>query len=185
MKKNNKFISFIKKYPFIIACAIVIPPSVSLTQYALATEIIFHNEYYEGEKLNIDDSKFELTGIKKIGKVSQASSNYSYQGAACYQDKYVVCLDCLEAIQIYDSNTMKLLHHIKGQYNPQWHCNQAFFGSSYYKMSDEFPIFYISMEHKNIHSTIGFRIYSRGGIYQIEEIQTIKLVFDKPEDTIY
>ena len=64
-------------------------------------------------------------------------------------------------------------------------CNQAFFGDQYYKMSDEYPLFYISMEHKNVHSTIAFRIYSRGGVYHIEEIQTIKLVFDKEEDTIY
>ena len=66
MKKNNKFISFIKKYPFIIGCAIIIPPSVSLTQYAFATEIIFHNEYYEGQKLNIDDSNDTKSNINNL-----------------------------------------------------------------------------------------------------------------------
>ena len=186
MKKNNKFLSFIKRYPFILACSIVIPPLITTGQYLISSNFeIFHNDYYTGERLDIDDSKFELTGIKKIGKVSQTSSNYSYQGAACYKDKYVVVLDGLEAIQIYNSYNMKLLHHINGDFNRDWHCNQAFFGDSYYKMSDEYPLFYISMEHRNIHSTIAFRIYSRGGSYNIEEVQTIKLFFDKEEDTIY
>ena len=183
--KNNKFLSFFKKYSTILVCAILIPSLITIGQYLFANDNEYHNDYYQGERLDIDDSKFELTGIKKIGKVSQSSSNYSYQGAACYEDKYVVCLDGLEAIQIYDSNSMKLLHHIDGAFNREWHCNQAFFGDQYYKMSDEYPLFYISMEHKNVHSTIAFRIYKRGGVYHIEEVQTIKLVFDVEEDTLY
>ena len=183
--KSNKFVSFFKKYSTILVCALVIPSLISIGQYFFTFNNEYHNEYYQGEVLDIDDSKFELTGIKKIGKVSQSSSNYSYQGAACYQDKYVVCLDGLEAIQIYDSNSMKLLHHIDGMFNREWHCNQAFFGDQYYKMSDEYPLFYVSMEHKNVHSTMVFRIYSRGGTYHIEQVQTIKLVFDLESDTIY
>ncbi|MBO4667864.1 MAG: hypothetical protein J5666_07070 [Bacilli bacterium] len=183
--KNNKFLSFFKKYSTILVCAIVIPSVITIGQYLFANDKEYHNDYYQGERLDIDDSKFELTAIKKIGKVSQSSSNYSYQGAACYKDKYVVCLDGLEAIQIYDSNSMKLLHHIDGAFNREWHCNQAFFGDQYYKMSDEYPLFYISMEHKNVHSTMAFRIYKRGGVYHIEQVQTIKLVFDVEEDTLY
>ena len=166
-------------------CALLIPPLITIGQYLFNSDNEYHNDYYQGERLDIDDNKFELTGIKKIGKVSQSSSNYSYQGAACYKDKYVVCLDGLEAIQIYDSNSMQLLHHVDGSFNREWHCNQAFFGDQYYKMSDEYPLFYISMEHKNVHSTIAFRIYKRGGVYHLEQIQTIKLVFDKEEDTLY
>ena len=183
--KNNKFISFFKKYSTILVCALLIPPLITIGQYLFNSDNEYHNDYYQGERLDIDDNKFELTGIKKIGKVSQSSSNYSYQGAACYKDKYVVCLDGLEAIQIYDSNSMQLLHHVDGSFNREWHCNQAFFGDQYYKMSDEYPLFYISMEHKNVHSTIAFRIYKRGGVYHLEQIQTIKLVFDKEEDTLY
>ena len=112
--KNNKFLSFFKKYSTILVCAILIPSVITIGQYLFANDNEYHNDYYQGERLDIDDSKFELTAIKKIGKVSQSSSNYSYQGAACYKDKYVVCLDGLEAIQIYDSNSMKLLHHIEG-----------------------------------------------------------------------
>ena len=184
-KKNQKFLKVIKSFPFILVCSLVIPSSITIMQYFLSGENYYHNDYYGGEELDIDDSKFEVTGIKKIGKVSQNSSNYSYQGAACYKDKYVVCLDGLEAIQIYDSNTMRLLKNIPGEFNKEWHCNQAFFGDEYYKMSDEFPLFYISMEHKNVRSTLAFRIYSKAGSYQIEQVQTIKLVFDKEEDTIY
>ena len=182
---DKKRSSFFKKYSTIMVCALVIPSLISICQYIFSYSGEYHNDYYKGEELDVDDSKFEITAIKKIGKVSQSSSNYSYQGAACYKDKYVVCLDGLEAIEIYDSNSMNLLHHIDGSFNTEWHCNQAFFGDQYYKMSDEYPLFYISMEHKNVHSTIAFRIYSRGGVYHIEEIQTIKLVFDKEEDTIY
>ena len=183
--KNNKFLSFFKKYSTILVCAILIPSLITIGQYIFANDKEYHNDYYQGERLDIDDSEFELTGIKKIGKVSQSSSNYSYQGAACYKDKYVVCLDGLEAIQIYDSNSMKLLHHVDGAFNREWHCNQAFFGDQYYKMSDEYPLFYISMEHKNVHSTMVFRLYKRGGVYHIEQVQTIKLVFDEEEDTLY
>ena len=184
MKNKNKKI-FFKRYSFIMVCALLIPSIVVFAQYMFTIEYSFHNEYYQGEELDVDDSKFEITGIKHIGKVSQSSSNYSYQGAACYEDKYVVCLDGLEAVQIYDSNTMKLLHHIEGSFNSEYHCNQAFFGDQYYKMSDEFPLFYISMEHKNVHSTIAYRIYSRGGVYHLEKVQTIELVFDGEEDVIY
>lgn len=183
--KKNKFLSFFSKYPVIIALIIIIPMLFSVTRYIFSEEISFHNDYYSGEKLDIDDTKFKLTGIKKIGKVAQESSNYSYQGAACYKDKYVVCLDNLEAIHIYDSNSMKLLHVVNGSFNRNYHCNQIFFGNDYYKMSDEYPLVYISMENKNIHSTIAYRIYKRGGSYYLEEVQTLKLVFDKEEDTIY
>lgn len=181
----NKFFSFFKKYPVILVASLVIPSSISIGQYIFTWEGAFHNDYYQGEELKVDDSKFEITGIKHIGKVSQSSSNFSYQGAACYKDKYVVCLDGLEAIQIYDSNNMKLLHHIDGTFNKEWHCNQAFFGDQYYKITDEYPLLYVSMEHKNVHSTIAFRIYTKGGTYHLEEIQTINLVFDYEEDTIY
>lgn len=185
MKKPNKFISFITKYATVLTLALVIPSMITVGQYIFTFERTFHNEYYSGEELKVDDSKFELTGIKKIANVSQASSNFSYQGAACYEDKYVVCLDNLEAIHIYDSNSMKLLHTVTGSFNRDWHCNQIFFGNDYYKMSDEFPLLYISMEHKNVRSTIAFRIYRKAGTYYVTEVQTIKLVFDKAEDTIY
>ena len=124
MKKNNKFISFITKYPVIISLVLVIPLLVNVSRYIFKEETIFYNDFYEGEELDVDDSKFALTGIKKIGKVAQASSNYSYQGAACYKDKYVVCLDNLEAIHIYDSNNMQLLHTVNGEFNRDYHCNQ-------------------------------------------------------------
>ena len=182
---DKKRFHFFRKYSTILVSALLIPSIISIGQYIFTIERTFHNEYYKGEELKVDDSKFEITSIKKIGKVSQSSSNYSYQGAACYEDKYVVVLDGLEAIQIYDSNNMKLLHHIDGSFDSEWHCNQVFFGDQYYKLSDEYPLLYISMEHKNVHSTIVFRIYSRGGIYHIEQVQTLNLVFDKDEDIIY
>ena len=185
MKKKNKFLSFFTKYPVIIALTILIPTFFSVAQYVFSEDVSFHNYYYQGVSLNIDDAKFNLTGIKKIGKVAQDSSNYSFQGAACYQDKYVVCLDNLEAIHIYDVNSMKLLHTVQGSFNRYYHCNQVFFGNDYYKISDEFPLLYVSMEHKDIHSTIAFRIYKRAGSYYLEEVQTIKLVFDVDTDIIY
>ena len=183
--KNKKPFAFFRKYSTILVCALFIPSAISVLQYVFSFGRYFHNDYYQGEELKVNDGEFEITAIKRIGKVSQSSSNYSYQGAACYEDKYVVCLDGLEAIQIYDSNTMKLLHHIPGSFRSDYHCNQAFFGDEYYKMSDEFPLFYISMEHKNVHATLAYRIYSKGGTYHIENVQTLQLVFDKEEDTIY
>ena len=76
--KNNKFLSFFKKYSTILVCAILIPSLITIGQYLFANDNEYHNDYYQGERLDIDDSKFELTGIKKIGKVSQSSSNYSF-----------------------------------------------------------------------------------------------------------
>lgn len=184
-KKRNRFVRFITNFITILASVLIIPSIFTIGQYIFTIDQFFYNEYYEGVELNIDDSKFELTGIKQIGKVSQGSTNLSYQGAACYKDKYVVCLDNLEAIHIYDSKTMKLVHTVKGSFDRYYHCNQAFFGNDYYKKSDEYPLLYIAMEHKEVTSTVAFRIYKRGGIYCTEEIQTIKLVFDEPEDTIY
>ena len=91
--KSKKRFAFFRKYSTLMVAALLIPSIVAISQYVFSIEYVFHNEYYSGEELEVDDSKFELTGIKHIGKVSQSSSNYSYQGAACYEDKYVVCLD--------------------------------------------------------------------------------------------
>ena len=73
----NKFFSFFKKYPVILVASLVIPSSISVGQYLFTWEGAFHNEYYQGEELKVDDSKFEITAIKHIGKVSQSSSNFS------------------------------------------------------------------------------------------------------------
>ena len=185
MKKTNKFISFFKKYVVILTLVLLIPVSISIGRYIFSDDTVFNNEYYAGEELNVDDANFRLTGIKKIANVAQASTNYSYQGAACYKDKYVVCLDSLEAIHIYDSNSMKLMYTVQGAFNRSYHCNQIFFGNDYYKMSDEYPLLYVSMENQNIHSTIAYRIYKRADAHYLEEVSTLKLVFDSPEDTIY
>jgi hypothetical protein len=48
-------------------------------------------------------------------------------------------------------------------------------------MSDEFPLLYISMENPNVRSTIAYRIYKRAEQYYLEEVSTLKLVFDKPD----
>ena len=185
MEKKNKFISFITKYPVVLTLVLIVPMIINIGRYVFSDETVFYNDYYSGKELDVDDASFRLTGIHKIGKVAQASANYSYQGADCYKDKYVVCLDNLEAIHIYDSNSMKLLHTVNGEFNRDYHCNQIFFGNDYFKMSDEFPLLYISMENPNVRSTIAYRIYKRAEQYYLEEVSTLKLVFDRPEDTIY
>ena len=185
MEKKSKFISFITKYPVVLTLVLIVPMIINIGRYVFSDETVFYNDYYSGKELDVDDASFRLTGIHKIGKVAQASANYSYQGADCYKDKYVVCLDNLEAIHIYDSNSLKLLHTVNGSFNRDYHCNQIFFGNDYYKMSDEFPLLYISMENPNVRSTIAYRIYKRADQYYLEEVSTLKLVFDKPEDTIY
>ena len=187
MKKFlNKVLNFLKRFPVVISLTIIVPSLVFLTRYLFTIEYAYHNYYYDGEELDINDSTFELTGIKKVGKVAQVSKNFSYQGGACYENDYVVCLDALESILIYDSVEMKLTHTVNtGIYDVTWHCNQIFFGPDFYKVSDKYPLLYVSMEHKDVHSTIVFRLYQKAGEYYVEQVQDIKLDFSKEEDTIY
>ena len=187
MKKTpNKFLAWLRSFPVIISLCIIIPSLVVFVRYFFTTEHYYHNYYYEGETFGVDDASFEITGIKKVGKVVQSSTNYSYQGGACYENYYAVCLDGFQAIHIYDSTTMKLAHSINtGTFNPEWHCNQIFFGPYFFSIRDKFPLLYVSMENPNVCSTMVFRIYQQAGEYYTNLVQEIHLEFSKQEDTIY
>ena len=52
--KSNKFVSFFKKYSTILVCALVIPSLISIGQYFFTFSNEYHNEYYQGEVLDID-----------------------------------------------------------------------------------------------------------------------------------
>lgn len=184
--KLSKFVNFIKQYPVIIASAILIPSLVVGIRYTFSVEHVFHNYYYDGERIDVEPKSFKLKSIDKIGDVVQVASAFSYQGGACYQNYYAICCDNFEAIIIYDSTNMKVAHTINtGQYNTKWHCNQMFFGPDFFSTRDKFPLLYISMEHKDERSIKVFRLFQRSGDYQVQLIQTITLEFEKPEDTIY
>ena len=186
MKKPNKFLNWLKSFPTIVSLCIIIPSLVAITRYFFSIEYYYHNYYYTGETLDVDDATFEITGINKIGKVSQSSANYSYQGGACYENYYAVCLDNFQSILIYDAETMQLAHTVNtNSFNVEWHCNQIFFGPYFYKVSDKYPLLYVSMEHANVHSTIVFRIYQQAGEYYTEQVQSIKLNFSEDKDIIY
>ena len=186
MKKPNKFLTWLKSFPTIISLCIIIPSLVAIVRYFTTVEQNYHNYYYQGETFDVDDASFEVTGIKKIGKVTQSSTNYSYQGGACYENYYAVCLDGFQSIHIYDSTTMKLVHTVNtGTFDPTWHCNQMFFGPYFYSIRDKFPLLYVSMEHPNVCSTMVFRIYQQAGEYYTELIQDIHLEFSSEKDTIY
>ena len=184
--KLHKFLSFFKKYPVIIASAILIPSLVSFVRYIFSMDVIYHNFYYEGERIKVDHNNFKLTGIEKKGDIVQVASAFSYQGGACYQNYYAICCDNFEAIIIYDSTNMKVAHTITtGMYNTKWHCNQIFFGPDFYSARDKFPLLYVSMEHSEERSIKAFRLYQRSGEYKVDLVQTISLTFEKEEDTIY
>ncbi len=186
MKKPNKFLSFFTKYPVIISLVLLIPTTASFFS-AMSGAFDFHYNYlYEGESLDIDDETFELTGIKKVGNVTQLSSNFSYQGGACYQNYYAVCCDAFESILIYDTTNMKLVNTVNTGYNmPTWHCNQIFFGKDFYSSRDKFPLLYVSMEHETVHSIMVFRLMKLGDAYYAKEVQQLELYFEDEQDTVY
>ena len=186
MKKPNKFLSFFKKYPVIISLTLLIPTVASFFS-AMSGAFDFHYNYmYDGERLDIDDSKFELTAIKKVANVTQYSSNFSYQGAACYENYYCVCCDAFENILIYDTKTMKLVNTVNtGINNSAWHCNQIFFGKDFYSSRDKFPLLYVSMEHEEVHAMMVFRLVKLGDAYYAQQVQEIVLEFDNPQDIVY
>ena len=186
MKKPNKFLSFFKKYPVIISLTLLIPTVASFFS-AMSGAFDFHYNYmYDGERLDIDDSKFELTSIKKVANVTQYSSNFSYQGAACYENYYCVCCDAFENILIYDTKTMKLVNTVNTGINDSaWHCNQIFFGKDFYSSRDKFPLLYVSMEHEEVHAMMVFRLVKLGDAYYAQKVQEIVLEFDNPQDIVY
>ena len=186
MKKPNKFLSFFKKYPVIISLTLVIPTVASFFSAITGAFDIHYNYMYDGEVLNIDDSKFELTAIKKVAKVTQYSSNFSYQGGACYENYYWGCCDAFESILIYDTKTMKLVNTVNTGINePTWHCNQIFFGKDFYSSRDKYPLLYVSMEHEEVHAIMVFRLVRLGDAFYAQQIQTLDLEFSKEEDTVY
>ena len=185
-KKPNKFLSFFKKYPVIISFTLIVPTVVSFVSVVTHMEEYHYNYMYGGEFLDIRDETFELTGIKKVSNVTQLSSNFSYQGAACYQNYYCVCCDAFETILIYDTNTMKLVNTVNTGINEKtWHCNQIFFGKDFYSSSDKYPLLYVSMEHIDVHSIIVFRLMKLGDSYYAKQVQELILEFTNEEDTIY
>lgn len=186
MKKQNRFFKWLKSFPTIISLCIIIPSLVALTRFVFTYDYFYHNSHYDGEELPVDDATFELTEIKKVGKVTQLSTIYSFQGGACYEDYYAVCLDNFQSILFYDARTMILQHTVNtGMYNTTWHCNQIFFGPNFYKARDKYPLLYVSMENFNVRSTMVFRIYHQAGEYYTELVQQIKLSFSTGKDTIY
>ena len=187
MKKKHKFLAWLKSFPTIVCLCILIPSLVALVRYVFTIEYNYHNFYYGGEELDVDDATFEITSIERIGKVSQSSDNYSYQGGSCYENYYAVCLDNFQSILIYDSTNIKGAPRVvnTGLYDTSWHCNQMFFGPYFYQIRDRFPLLYISMEHPDVHAIIVFRIYQQAGEYYAEQVQEITLDFSNPEDTIY
>ena len=56
MKNNKKRFAFFRKYTTIMVCALLIPSIVAIGQYIFSIEYVFHNEYYSGEELEVDDS---------------------------------------------------------------------------------------------------------------------------------
>ena len=186
MSKLTKFLSFFRKYPVIISLTLLIPTVASFFS-AMSGSYDFHYNYmYAGEELNIDDSKFELTGIKQVAKVTQYSSNFSYQGGACYENYYCVCCDAFESILIYDTKTMKLVNTVNtGVNDPTWHCNQIFFGRDFYSSRDKYPLLYVSMEHIDVHAIMVFRLVKLGDAYYAQQVQQITLEFSNEEDTVY
>ena len=186
MKKPNKFISFFKKYPVIVGFTLLVPSMTALASFMVANTDQHYNFFFDGQKMDIDHEKFELTGIKQVAKVMQTSTGFSYQGAACYQNYYVVCCDNFESILVYDTNTMKVAHTINtGINDTTWHCNQIFFGNDFYASRDKFPLLYVSMENPGICSTMVFRIFKQGDAYYAKQIQELHLEFNKEEDKIY
>ena len=186
MKFLSKLASFLKKYSTIVALIIFIPFLTASGIYLVTNSDYHYNTVFEGQEFNIDHETFEITGINKVANVMQASTGFSYQGAACYEDYYVVCCDNFESIVIYDTNTMKVAHIVNtGIVDTSWHCNQIFFGHSFYSSRDKFPLLYVSMENENVCSTMVFRIYKQGDGYYTKQVQEIHLEFTEPEDKIY
>ena len=185
----NKFLNFFKKYPAIISLVIVVPVVAYIIKYWFTDEQFYYNVYFDGERVDVDnDDNFRLTAIKKVANVYQGSSSFSYQGAACYKNFYTVCADNFEAVIVYDTNKINKgpVHVIQtGIYNTDWHCNQMFFGTEFFSAHDKFPLLYISMESKDVHSTIVFRIYSLGGEYHITQIQQLMLEYDDDKGPLY
>jgi hypothetical protein len=185
-KKMHSFLNFMKKYPVVISLTIAIPFTAAFFSY-MASDYDFHyNIEYHGEEINADAENFELTGIKKVADVMQMSTGFSYQGGACYENYYAICCHGFESIIIYDANTMKVAHTVNtGIIDNYWHCNQIFFGHNFYSSRDKFPLLYVSMENKEVLSTMVFRIYKQGDAYYTTRIQTIRLDFSDEKDTIY
>ena len=186
MKKPNKFLRFFTKYPVIITAVILIPALATTGSLLFHFDDFHYNVDYDGERLDINESTFELTGIKHVAKVTQYSSNFSYQGGACYQNYYCVVLDCFEKVIIYNTDTMKIENTVNTDTNDSyWHCNQIFFGPSFYSSRDKYPLLYVSMEHAEIHAMEVFRLRKMGDAYYAERIQELTLEFSKEEDVIY
>ncbi|MBR0439518.1 MAG: hypothetical protein IJK27_01985 [Bacilli bacterium] len=192
MSNKEKFKAFLKKlgyffsrYHVIVILTILIPSLIYTGRFLFKGRVHYNNLYFFGNELPVEDSSFKLTGINPLFKLMDVSYVTNYQGAACYDNYYVLCSNNFDALLIYDMNRNKVEHTIiTNQTNTDYHCNTCWFGYDFYVSTDKFPILYISMENAPVHATIGFRLYEKAGSYVIEEVTRLTLTFP-PEKKVY
>ena len=181
-----KTVTFLRKFPVIITLSILIPSLIYTARYLFTSEnLVAPHLYYNGERINVNAEKFELTGIKETKKIMDISSFSNYQGGCAYENYYLICSNNFECILIYDMTTLKVEHAIyTNATNTDYHCNTCFFGPTFYSSEDKFPLLYISMENEPARCTNAYRIVQKGGQYKIELIQEIMFSVDE-SDYIY
>lgn len=142
---------------------------------------------FEGYVLPVNPETFRITGITEIASDTlgiESSSNY--QGGACYENRVLLCENDFENILSFDLAGRGKPKLIKtGRKDYRFHCNNAFFGDWFYYPWDHFPVFYVSMEHPEIHATYGFRIYNENGNTIIVEAQCLVFVEEEGKPLYY
>ena len=189
-EKIKQFLSktwlFLKKFPVFITLSILIPSLIYTGRYLFKGNHFYENLYFFGNHIDADPETFEVTKINPLFKVTDASSFGNYQGGTCYKNYYFLCSNNFEVILIYNMETKKLEDVVHTDaVNTDYHCNTIFFGDVFYSSQDKFPILYISMENAPVHSTIGYRIYQKGGNYVIEQVQKMILTWPKGKELYF
>ena len=190
-EKMKQFLSktwlFLKEFPVYISLAIIIPSLIYTGRYLFLGHHKYTNDlFFNGNRIDTKPEDFEVTNIKPLFKVADASSFGNYQGGTCYKNYYFLCSNNFEVILIYNMESKKLEDIIHtNAVNTDYHCNTIFFGEDFYSSQDKFPILYISMENAPVHATIGYHIFQRGGQYQIEQVQKVTLTWPDESKKLY
>lgn len=124
---------------------------------------------YSGGRLDLNKRTFQYEKCFYEATVSASS----HQGSACYNQYLFQFHNTHDVVSIYDMKTGSLVQNISFTPVSTYHCNNAAFGAKKAKITDPFPLLYVSMENIKEYKTLVYRITGTPGAYEMAHVQTI------------
>ena len=124
---------------------------------------------YHGDPIQLNP-EFTYQKVMHI----DSDEKQSAQGGAAYGPWLFQFYNAMPRVSVVNLEQRRVVQEIPLEGKPTYHCNNANFGTERYEAEDAFPLLYVSMEHKQEHKCLVFRITgSAPGQWGMELVQTI------------